>query len=695
MKKCVVGVRRLGMWTLAGWMVLLAGSAVARAGDIFQKPTKEELEMKSLPGYPGAAAVVLFREEITKDDMHSVFHYERIKILSEEGKKYANVELGYVSTHDTGDYSGDEKTLDDIQARTIHADGTVIPFTGKPYLKTMEKVRTAEIGIAYQEKIFTLPDVEVGSIIEYRYVTRISDSVVESPRWLIQGDLYVKQAHYQWLPTVHLLTDTETGAAINSISWFPILPAGAKIDMHDMPGSTPSGVPQHIYELTVKDIPPVVHEEFQPPTASFSYRVLFSFTEYNSAADFWKGTGRSWSKHVDKFAGPNSELTQATQAVISGATTQNEKLKKIYATVMAIENTRFTRTRESAEDRAAGRSVTTAADVLAIKRGNPTQLTELFIGMARAAGMKAYAMYVPDRSEEIFTPMWLNLSQFDDLIAIVNVDGKELFFDPGERYCDYEHLAWQHTFVRGLRQEDSGTDFALSPGDRYTVNRTSRVANLEMDEHGVITGKVDLTFTGATALGWRQSALRGDSEALNHQLRTTLEDMLPAAMEIKVGEIENLADYAQPLKVHYTVKGMPGTPTGKRLMVPADLFLSREHATFPSEKRQQAVYFHYPTVVQDALRIKLPAGYAVEAVPDPAKLSVGTPPSGAYDMTVTHDANSFTMKRNYIFNSIVVLPEEYSNLRNFYSQFESKDKESVVLMPANAATASVSEPATK
>jgi hypothetical protein len=667
-------------------IAMMVSAVTAHAADTFQKPTKEELEMKSLAGYPGAAAVVLFREEITKDDMHAVMHYERIKILSEEGKKYANVELGFVSTHDTGgEYSGDDKTLDDIQGRTVHADGTIIPFTGKPYLKTVEKGKTSDIGYAFQQKVFTLPDVEVGSIIEYRYVTRISDSVVESPRWYIQGDLYVKQAHYQWLPTVRPLIDTETSSPINSISWFPILPAGAKIDAHELPVSTPTGNPQRSYELTVRDIPPIIHEEFQPPTASFSYRVLFSFTAYMSAADFWKGTGKSWSKGIDKFAGPNSELTQATQGVIAGATTQEDKLKKIYALVMSLENTRFTRAHESAEDRAEGRKMTNAADVLALKRGSPTQLTELFIGMARAAGMKAYAMYVPDRSQELFTPMWLNLSQFDDVIAIVNIDGKDEFFDPGERYCDFKHLSWQHTFVRGMRQTDGGTDFFLTPGDGYTANRTSRVANLDMDEHGEVTGKIDLTFIGASALSWRQSALRGDREALDHQLRTTLEDMLPASIEVKVGEIENLTDYTQPLKVHYTVKGVPGTPTGKRLMVPADLFLSRERATFPSEKRQQAVYFHYPHVVQDALRIKLPKEYTVEAVPDAAKLSMGTPAIGTYDMSVTHDANSFTMRRNYIFNSVIVLPADYSGLRNFYSQFESKDKETVVLTPANIA----------
>ncbi|HLI77704.1 MAG TPA: DUF3857 domain-containing protein, partial [Acidobacteriaceae bacterium] len=163
----------------------------------FRKPTAEELSMTSLPGYPGAPAVILFREEITKDDLHSVLHYDRLKILTEEGKKYANVELGYVSITGGNGGFGSDMTLEDITGRTIHPDGTIIPFTGKPYLKVLEKAN----GYKVQQKVFTLPDVEVGSIIEYRYYTRIDDHFFGQPQWLIQDDLYVKEAHFLWFPT--------------------------------------------------------------------------------------------------------------------------------------------------------------------------------------------------------------------------------------------------------------------------------------------------------------------------------------------------------------------------------------------------------------------------------------------------------------------------------------------------------------
>jgi hypothetical protein len=62
-----------------------------------------------------------------------------------------------------------------------------------------------------------------------------------------------------------------------------------------------------------------------------------------------------------------------------------------------------------------------------------------------------------------FVPSWLSFQQFDDVIAIVNVDGKEMYFDPGCRYCAYGHLAWEHTLVQGLRQTEKGTEFGGTP----------------------------------------------------------------------------------------------------------------------------------------------------------------------------------------------------------------------------------------
>ncbi len=638
--------------------------------------------MTSLPGYPGAAAVVLNREETTKDDLHAVFHYERIKILTKDGEKYANVTLPFVSVAQSW-YSadGDDKTLEDIQGRTIHADGKIIPFTGKPYLKVLDKSQDVKV----QERVFTLPDVEVGSIIEYRYATRIADNIYEAPDWLIQGDLYIKQAHYVWYPTSKDLEDSH--GRITTITWFPILPADTKIERRDIPHSQFTSDPIQVFELTIKDVPPEVKEAYMPPIASFSYRVMFNFTAEHTAADWWKDRGKDWSKEMDSFADPNSDLRKKTAEITAGATTDDQKLQKIYATVMGLENTQYTRAHDQQEEKAeAGHQVKNAADVLNQKRGNETQLTGLFVGMARAAGMKAYLMLVPDRSEELFVPGWMSFRQFDDVIAIVNVDGKEMYFDPGCRYCSYGHLAWQHTLVQGLRQFDKGTEFGGTPGDDFKFNQATRVANLKMDDAGQITGTIDLGFTGADAVEWRHKALSGDEEGLNHALRTHLEDMVPRSLQVKVNKIENVTEYEQPLKVSYDVTGTLGTHTGKRVILPSDIFLTSESAPFADEKRQQAVYFHYPRYVQDAQRINLPATMSVEAIPTSVRFDL--PKEEIYTLSVVGDAKGITTRRNYVQAELLVLPKDYDSLRKYYAQFESKDQESVVLKAAPAVAAS-------
>ena len=161
---------------------------------------------------------------------------------------------------------------------------------------------------------------------------------------------------------------------------------------------------------------------------------------------------------------------------------------------------------------------------------------------------------------------------------------------------------------------------------------------------------------------------------------------MPRSLQVKVNKIENVADYEQPLKVSYDVTGTLGTRTGKRVLVPSDIFLSGESAPFADVKRQQAVYFHYPRYVQDAQRINLPATMSVEALPDTARFDL--PKQEAYTLAITGDAKGFTTRRNYIQGELLVMPKDYDSLRKFYTQFESKDQESVVLKTAPAVAAS-------
>jgi hypothetical protein len=635
-------------------------------------PTPEELSMTAQPEVPGAAAVYLFREETTEDDFHMFSTYVRLKVLTEKGKEYANVELGYASVTDGGSTS-----ITDIAGRTIHPDGTIIPFTGKPFEKLIEKTR----GVKVMSKVFTMPDVEVGSIIEYRYKRRLQDNYFESPQWYIQSDLFTRKAHYVWRPTnKQLISSDDRGQLTNAISCTPILPVGTELKQTLTPG-TGMMEPRHVFELSMHDVPPSPSEDFMPPISSFTYRVLFYYTPYRTGDEYWKNEGKHWAKLRDKFIGPNSAVNAAVKDLTSPSDSQDQKLRKLYAAIMKMENTDYTREHSSREEKAEGfKEVHNTDDIWSRKRGSSEEMAELLVAMARAAGMKAYVMTVTNRDNSIFLKAYLSFAQFGDYIAIVNVDGKEQFYDPGSRYCPYQHLAWKHTGVGGVRQIDGASAIAETPMPSNLYSRTQRIADLAIDEHGTVTGTIKLSYTGDPALYWRQQSLTGDATSLQHELRLSLEQILPPGLEVNVTSIEKLADYEQPLIISLAAKGTLGSFTGKRIFLPGDVFEANSKASFPHERRDIPVYFSYPYAAQDAVRVKFPAGFNIESLPATEKIPFQN--FAAYSMSTSSTPTSVTVQRNYTLGETVYLPKDYPELRSFYSKMETKDQESVVLTTA-------------
>ncbi len=403
---------------------LLSAAPNAFALD-WQQPTPAELKMSSDPAAPNADAVYLYREETADDKLHMESVYVRLKVLREEGKRYGDVEVPF-----GGSFTG----VDEIQGRTIHSDGTVIPFTGKPYEKLLAKTAT----LKYKAKVFSLPDVEVGSILEYRFKLRYDDHSVISPSWTISQPLYVHKAHYHFVPTEHqVLSSTDNGDTSSSLAYSHILPPGVKV-----------AVLRGAYEVDLANIPALPEEQYAPPMGAFAYHVRFYYTGVRSPEEFWKNYGKLWAHTIDKFAASSPAIVQAAQELTQGASTEDQKLNRLYSAVMKLDNTNYSREHSREENRAEGvKRIKSANDIWSLKRGSSDDLALLFLSLARAAGIRAYGMKVVDRNHSAFDPNYLTGDQLEDLIVVAMVDGKERAFDPGERYATYGQLAWVHTLA--------------------------------------------------------------------------------------------------------------------------------------------------------------------------------------------------------------------------------------------------------
>ena len=310
-------------------------------------------------------------------------------MLTEKGKELATVELPYTR--------GDWK-ITDISGRTIHPDGTVIPLTGKPEDLLSEKVGERQIG----RKVFTLPSVEVGSILEYRYNLRYDDNHFSSPSWEIQKPYFVHKAHYQFTPFKAFMSDNhqgmsssnflvdERGRAVNSLIWWKHLPDGVDIKT-DVGGH---------YTVDVTDVPPAPDEEWMPPVQSYLYKVFFYYKAASDPSDFWISEAKLWSKDVDHFAEPTKAIHAAVDGLVAPSDSELDKAKKLYAAVEALDNTDYSRAKSASEMKQLKlKEAKRAEDTWTQKSGSSDDIALLYLAMLRAAGLTAYAMKVVDRDE--------------------------------------------------------------------------------------------------------------------------------------------------------------------------------------------------------------------------------------------------------------------------------------------------------
>jgi hypothetical protein len=352
-------------------------------------------------------------------------------------------------------------------------------------------------------------------------------------------------------------------------------------------------------------------------------------------------------------------------------------LQKIYGAVMTVENTTFTRAHTEAENRALGVKTKTAADIWAQKRGDRDEITRLFVGLARAAGFTAYVGYVTNRDRNLFVPDYLDMSQLDDEIAIVEMEGKERFFDPGERYAAYGELHWKHAAAEGIRQSSKGAIVFFTPGPAYQSSTESRSAYLDVQPDGKVTGSIRIVLTGTPALRWREFALSVDQDALKQQFTATVQEQMPAGIEVETDHFLGLTDWQTNLQAALKVTGSMGTATGKRIFLPATFFEATSHPLFALAKRTEPIDLNYPYSVQDSVTIKLPSAFDIESLPKDTEFTI--PQKALYRAKFTRQADTMGATRIMVVGDILYPADEYPQLKDFYQKVNAKDKEPAVL----------------
>jgi hypothetical protein len=627
--------------------------------DEWQPISAEELQMTSVPEAPGAAAVILYRQ-VDRDDSDRTAHqynYIRIKILTEEGRKYADVEIPYLK---------EEGTIHSLKARTIRPDGTIANFEGKAFDKTIVKAK----GLKYLAKTLTLPDVQVGGIIEYHYMYDLQEGYVFDSHWILSDELFTKRAKFSLkaYPQFQLRW-----------SWPAGLPAGTQ------PPKDEHGV----IRLESQNVAAFQIEDYMPPENELKMRVDFSYADRNVETEpdkFWKNEGKKLNERVESFIGKRKALEQVVAQVVSTSDNPEAKLRKIYARVHQVRNTSFdVEKTEQEQKREKEKEINNVEDLLKQGRGTARQINWLFVGLARAAGFQASSVYISSRSQYFFKPAMMNPSQLNGDVTVVKLDANDIYCDPGSKFAPFGLLPWEETYVKGLRLDKDGGSWVDTSLPLSSESKIERKADLKLGDDGSLSGTLTVTFSGLEAL-WRRSDLRNEDETSRKKfLEDQVREYIPVGIEV---ELKNSPEWniASPTLVAIYDLTVPGwaSAAGRRALLPFGLFSATEKQLFEHANRVHAVYFQYPFQKLDDVTIQLPLGWQVSSLPKPVNQDAK---AAAYIRKVEDDRGTLHLTRILRSDLLMLDAKFYPALRAFFQSVRTGDDEQIVVQPMAAAAA--------
>lgn len=621
--------------------------------------TQQDFSVKEVPNDPGADAIQLYMSYYKDDDAKFIFVYKRIKILRESGLKRADVEVPIAPG----------QSLKELAARTIHPDQKIVDFTGKPFEKIIIKTRA----IKYLTQAFTLPDVTVSSIIEYRYVIALPPHVVSSiSAWPMQGDLFTLKENLRFRAFQGLV-------AVPS-EWGSIVPR-SQVSYSYLNQIDPNGPVRkegNLMELELQNVPKFSAEPYMPPEDDFRPVLLFYYggREMTSPESFWDESQKSITDYVEKFIGNFREIREAAVQAIGGETDPEKKLHKLYARAQQIRNLSSERERTERENKEEHlKRNSNAQEVLQRGYGTSWDVNATFAAMARAAGFEANLLGVSDRKERSFNKFVLWLGQLDSSAVAVSFGGKDLVLDPGTRFCPFGLLRWQNSGVSALKYSRTNGGFITTPEAQSSLLR--RTARVTLDGGGSLSGEISIEFTGEDALEHRLDALTQDEAGRRKSLEDEVKGWLPRGHVVTLKDAKGWDSIDDPLVARFKIE-IPNfaSVAGKRMLVPSFFFSTLQKDMFTSQFRRYPISFPYPFTEEDEITMELPAGYEVEEPPYRRKAGLSY---AAYEISSEVEGHRLITGRDLYFKKTALAPEQYEEIKNFFSVAQKGDEGHAVL----------------
>jgi hypothetical protein len=636
------------------------------------KVSIEQLKEKVNPKDTTAPATFLFKKGKTffsydRTNGFTVNHvYEfKIKIYKKEGLNWANQNVRY--------YVGYENLNDD---RLEFSNAITYNLVNDKIVKTKlenEGSFKNKVNKYWKEKTITLPDVKVGSIIEYKYVLK-SENLVKFPDFDFQYSIPVNYFEYKTqIPEVYIYKTISVGG-------FPIesdskLVSGTQSYENEHNQTNVLTYRQINTVYSGKNVPALLQEPFVDNIENYRgslhqelERIRYTDKPDKDYSKTWEGVAATIFKD-DNFGKELNErdlFTSDISRLLKDVNSPLERLNVIF---------KFVQARMNWNDSNSCYTEDGIAKAYNNQIGNVAEINFILINMLKLAGIDANPVLVSTIENGI--PVYPTRTGFNYVIVAANIEGNQILLDATHKFTSPNILPLNILNWKGRLIKSNGTssEIDLVP---TKLSRDFSSVIVKIDPSGKMEGKVRRQRTDYEAYNFR---IENGGKNEDNYLEKLEENW--GNFKITEYKIENKKNnFDMPVIETFSFKAENQFEIiGGRIFINPLLFFTRTKNPFNQEKRQMPIYFGYPNQEKENLNIEIPEGYVIESLPSPIKISSENGEI-VYSLNISSTGNQIQIGCSQEIKNNSFEAEQYNGLKDIFQKVIASQTEKIVLKKA-------------
>ncbi len=661
----------------------IISSSLAGQETQFGKVSQTELEEQFYPLDSTAPAAFLFKKRATflryfsDEGFKVVTHiHHRIKIYDQDGFKYGTKVIPLYQN------SSSKEKLIGLKATSYALKNGKIE---KSKLTKSGQFYT-ELSKSWNQKSFTMPNLKIGSVIEYKYELR-SPFISNIDEFVFQHDIPVKRI------IASMNAPEYFNFRINTKGFVKVEPQielsqGATIIDHKPDRSsnnsiTKGGVSKSFYtnsatlytsiltKYKLEDVPALKEEPYVSGIRNYRSGVSYelSYTDFPDSGR--KNYSTDWKTVVKRIYensnfGPELKKTDYFEddidRLITGIKEPEKKISAIYG---------FLKSKVKWNEVLGKYTRDGVKKAYKLGSGNIAEINLMLTSMLRYAGLEANPVLVSTRANGI--PLFPTRTGYNYVVSHVQLDKSSILLDASDLYSEPNVLPFRtYNWEGRIVKKDGNSETISLYSDLQSSTRI--YVNTELSETGIINGKIRFRYDNHAAVAFRKQYFETNEEDYLNKLESEF-----GQIEIDDFEVKNAELMGNSPIVTYAYVLEDGTDLAANKLYFAPLsFLKKNQNPFTLEQREFPVDFGYPFTESIVSSIALPEGYRVQNLPESSTI-VLPDEIGSFEYLISNTKNTIQLKVTTKMNNAVVAPIYYQSLKEYYKKMIEKMNEKVVL----------------